>query len=260
MSDSVAIFADVHGEAKMLERLIVEIKKAAGEDVEIFSLGDLIDRGPDSKGVIDLCIEHNVKGIMGNHELWLRNLVRDRVFDSFALEPVMGGEWTFLSYGIYNHKDKNKAALDLLSVIPDSHRDFLSNLPDYRVVEVDGHKYFLVHAGISNPVARQFRPTKYEDPSGEAMMERIVATKMSDRFIMWPSPPLPSRFRPQHDMFEFEEGTQVLGHKPVNAPLVTKKFIALDTGCGTCSPHTLSAILLPSRRVIQVKTEDNWTD
>jgi hypothetical protein len=259
VSDKVAIFGDVHGQAKMLERLIEEVKKECGDDVDLYSLGDLIDRGPNSSGVLDLCIKHNIKGIMSNHDLWLRNLVRDRVFDDFALAPIMGGEWTFLSYNIYDFSNKNKAALDLLQVIPKEHRDFLIDLPDYRMIEVDGHKYWLIHAGLSASNAASFRPLG-QAVSDEEMMEGIVKSGKPENFIMWPSPPLPNKMRPQHRMFRFDEGTQVLGHKPLKEPMVTKDFIALDTGCGTCDPFTLSAILLPSRKVIQVAEEGSWTD
>lgn len=259
MSDSVAIFGDVHGQADMLELLIKEIKKEAGDDVDIYSLGDLIDRGPDSAGVIDLCIKNDIKGIMGNHELWLRNLVRDRVFDSFALEKIMGGYWTFLSYNVYRLEKPNQAALELLKNIPDSHRDYLIGLPDYRMIEVDGHKYWLIHAGLGKPSAAQFRPLGKEVTDQE-MMDSIVACGKPENFIMWPSPNLGTKMRPQHNMFSFEGGTQVLGHKPLYQPKVTKDFIAIDTGCGTCNPFTLSAILLPSKKVIQVKAKDEWAN
>src|SRR6266516_4474050 len=42
--DNCFIFADVHGEAKKLEKLIKFAKEQFGEDVELYSLGDLIDR------------------------------------------------------------------------------------------------------------------------------------------------------------------------------------------------------------------------
>ena len=42
--DNYFIFADVHGEAKKLEKLIKFAKEQFGEDVEFYSLGDLIDR------------------------------------------------------------------------------------------------------------------------------------------------------------------------------------------------------------------------
>lgn len=258
IKDKVAIFGDVHGQAAMLERLIEEVKRECGDDVELYSLGDLIDRGPNSSGVLDLCVKHKVKGIMGNHELWLRNLVRDRVFDDFALAPIMGGEWTFLSYNIYDFSNKNKAALDLLKEIPEEHVDFLVGLPNYRCIKVNGHKYWLIHAGLSASSAAQFRPLN-KNVSDEEMMQALNKHK-PENYIMWPSPPLPNRMRPQHRMYRFQEGTQILGHKPLQEPMITKDFIAIDTGCGTRDPFTLSAILLPSRKVIQVFDEDGWAD
>lgn len=255
MKDQVAIFGDCHGESKMLEDLLGFIKSEA-PDAEIYSCGDLIDRGPDSSGVLDLCVQFGVKGVLGNHELWLRDLVEKRVFDSFALEPIMGGEATFLSYGITNFKHPSQAALDLLAIIPQTHKDFLMSLRAYRMVEVEDHKYWIIHAGLANSAARCFSPIKGNELSNEDMMKSIAASGLAPRYIMWPSPPLGDKFRPQHDMFKFKDGTQVLGHKPLNEPRLTESFIALDTGCGTCAPNKLTAILLPSKRIIQV--ENKW--
>lgn len=109
MRDSAAIIGDIHGEAAQFENLILKIKEREPE-IELFSLGDMIDRGPDSRGVIELCIKHNIKGILGNHELYLVDLIKNRVLDSIALTPIMGGYQTFSSYGVQNFNSPFKAS------------------------------------------------------------------------------------------------------------------------------------------------------
>ena len=54
---TVAILGDVHGEARQLRALIDHVRRLHGTGVEFYSLGDLIDRGSDSKGVLDICVQ-----------------------------------------------------------------------------------------------------------------------------------------------------------------------------------------------------------
>ncbi|MCK5774959.1 MAG: serine/threonine protein phosphatase, partial [Bacteroidales bacterium] len=68
------VIPDIHGYAKTLKSLLAQIRPAK-EDHLIF-LGDYIDRGPDSKGVIDEIMRlqnegHRVTALMGNHESFL---------------------------------------------------------------------------------------------------------------------------------------------------------------------------------------------
>jgi hypothetical protein len=46
--------------------------------------------------------------------------------------------------------------------------------------------------------------------------------------------------------------TLVMGHVPVPEPLDLGHVIAIDTGCGTCAPDALTAVLLPERRFVTV--------
>ena len=253
MSDQVAIFGDCHGQSGMLEELLIKIRDEAPKS-QIYTCGDLIDRGPDSYGVIDLCIKYEVKGCYGNHEIWMKSLVEDRVFDSMALTKLMGGKETFRSYSVMDFSNETDAAIEFLDSIPQDHKDYLKSLKPYLKIEVDGWKYWLIHAGLSNKAASYIKSTN-DDISDDELMRLIVSTGSCEDFLMWPSPPLGNRFRPSHGMYVFKEGTQILGHKPLKSPIVNNDFIALDTGCGTCHPNKISAILLPSKKIIQVENE-----
>ena len=104
--NKVAIFGDVHGQSNLLKKLIEKIYAEEGQ-IDLYNLGDLIDRGPDSSGVIELCINHNIKGILGNHETYLRHLIQTGQFEVFALAPIMGGKYTLYSYNIYGYNNQN---------------------------------------------------------------------------------------------------------------------------------------------------------
>ena len=62
MSARSFVIGDIHGCAATLRRLVDEILRPAPED-RIYLLGDLIDRGPDSKGVLDFIFELRERGL-----------------------------------------------------------------------------------------------------------------------------------------------------------------------------------------------------
>ena len=83
---------DVHGQLKMLEDLINQVKPT--QDDQVVFLGDYIDRGPDSKGVIDYLIQFDQKlpqtiFLRGNHEqMFLDALVDLKVRKGERLEDI----------------------------------------------------------------------------------------------------------------------------------------------------------------------------
>jgi serine/threonine protein phosphatase 1 len=113
------VFGDVHGESAKL-RALIDTARGRWGDVKLYGVGDFIDRGPDSKGVVQICVDEGVEGILGNHELWFHQLLNKGVFDDGALHPVMGGRQTLDSYGLgIRHPEKN------LPRVPESHREFV---------------------------------------------------------------------------------------------------------------------------------------
>jgi hypothetical protein len=66
MQKRVAYFGDVHGALDQLKLLYGMLQHYSLDAIE--HCGDLIDRGPDSGGVVQFCREHNISGVLGNHE------------------------------------------------------------------------------------------------------------------------------------------------------------------------------------------------
>lgn len=131
---------DIHGCSAALERLFAALELQA-DDV-LITLGDAIDRGPDSQGVIDLLIAARSRcrlvPILGNHDQVLldlregvekrKNRLR-RSTDTFWIS--MGGLATLGSYG---------AGWGELDAIPETHYDFLrSCVPAH---ETETHLFF----------------------------------------------------------------------------------------------------------------------
>lgn len=133
MSNIYAI-GDIHGQLDML-RVLIEKINPDKEDLLIFT-GDYIDRGKDSKGVIDFLIqlskERKCIFLKGNHEEVMMSYMSGRNPVDFQLWKQIGGNKTIKSY---------KGSI---SNIPQSHRAFLQNLK----LHYETEKYFFVHAGI----------------------------------------------------------------------------------------------------------------
>lgn len=114
------VIGDIHGCSKALRTLIECIDPRP--DDEVIFLGDYVDRGPNSKGVIDQIIDLkercNVVALRGNHEIMLQSVAFGGMDEEIWMSS--GGKATVTSYG------------GSLEKIPDSHREFLhSLLPHY---------------------------------------------------------------------------------------------------------------------------------
>lgn len=140
------VIADVHGCAKSLQHLIEE-QIGLGLKDELYLLGDYIDRGPDSKGVIDYIMDLQAKSyqvfpIKGNHEdVLLRchahELTKPQPIGLYELKDgwlYFGGKATLKSFGV-------KDILD----IPPKYISFMENLPYYYELE----HFVLCHAGLN---------------------------------------------------------------------------------------------------------------
>lgn len=161
--ERVYAIGDIHGRLDLFEELVALIEEddtARGPArTTIVLLGDLVDRGPDSAGVIDAAIalaaRRNVRAIAGNHEeMLLSGFKRREVLRAFI---TYGGRETLLSYGL-DREVYNEATLDdlqamLPSLVPDHHLAFLRSMED----QVRIGDYLFVHAGIRPGVDLEFQ-------------------------------------------------------------------------------------------------------
>jgi serine/threonine protein phosphatase 1 len=211
MSEKIFAIGDIHGCRAHLERLL-DIIPIHSEDRLIF-IGDYIDRGPDSKGVITL-----VRGIrrrypqticlMGNHEQMLLDFLQGQ---DPSLYLFNGGKNTLESYGC---QDMENAS----ACIPEDHVTFYRNLP----LSYETEDYIFVHAGLRPHVA-----LSQQDPSDLLWIR--------DEFYA-------SRFRFQKKV--------IFGHTPFSEPLVQRDKIGIDTGA--VYGNTLTCLELPAMKFYQV--------
>ena len=124
----IYVIGDIHGCLEPLQRLMGEFRLSEAD--ELVFLGDYIDRGPDSKGVIDYLLTLRGRHIflMGNHERIFLDFLQGK---QRALFLYNGGTATLESYGG-------------LSRIPAAHLAFLERLR----LSYETEDYLFVHAGI----------------------------------------------------------------------------------------------------------------
>lgn len=153
---------DIHGQlGKLIEAhdRIARDRAATGDTgAPVLHLGDLVDRGPDARGVIDHLMQGQATGqpwivLKGNHDrmfgLFLDNPAAqdDGLRHELSyLHPRIGGGATLASYGVANPADRPipKVHADAISAVPAAHRAWLAALPVMHRLDAA----LFVHAGI----------------------------------------------------------------------------------------------------------------
>src|SRR3954471_21383567 len=152
---------DVHGRHDLLtamhRRIESELEyRAPSSDWRIIHLGDYVDRGPDSRSVIDFLIEprkRDPRNIMlaGNHDLGMLEFLANGEPDGLFMN--YGGIQTAQSYGVDLTRDTHwhgkaeavrRGHAALVKAVPRSHVDFLRSLP----FSATFGDFFFCHAGI----------------------------------------------------------------------------------------------------------------
>jgi serine/threonine protein phosphatase 1 len=131
------VFGDIHGNLAALEALIPAVN--VRDDDRLVLLGDYIDRGPDSKGVvsrlIDLSMRHLVLTVRGNHEVMILTARTDPL--EGRLWRTYGGDEALRSYGADCHEDWQR-------LIPAEHWSFFESTRPW--FETDTHIF--VHGSV----------------------------------------------------------------------------------------------------------------
>ena len=210
---------DIHGCRDELDVMLDAIAPMAGD--KLVFVGDYVDRGPDSRGVvarlITLAAEPGVECIFlkGNHEdMFLSYLGEEGSHGNVFLRN--GGRATLASYGLAAGDPPE----ELVGGMPAEHLDFLRSL---RLHEVDP-PFLFVHAGVS-PI----RPLDAQIPDD----------------LLW----IREEFIRNRHLLPY---TVIFGHTPTREVLWHLPFkIGLDTGC--VYGNKLSCLELRSGTLLQVR-------
>lgn len=230
---------DIHGHLDKLEAahrsIDADRARVGDETAPVVHIGDLVDRGPDSRGVIEFLIRGQAAGapwvtLKGNH---------DRMFAEFLEDPDshdpglrvslhwvsrnLGGAATLASYGIENIEERLLFDLhqEASARVPGSHAAFLRALPSYFR---HGGTVF-VHAGI--------RPG-------------VPLEQQSEDDLLW--------IRGEFLDDPRDHGALVVhGHTPVDIATHYGNRVNIDTGAGY--GRALTAVVIEQGRVWRLGPE-----
>lgn len=189
------VIGDIHGQLGMLKKLMAKIPWRPNKDALVF-LGDYVDRGPDSRGVVEYLLRlkaaySKIVCILGNHEKMLLDYLSGTHMELYIAN---GGGATLKAY------KQDPYGLNPLEreQMPDDHMAFYGSLELYLEIE----DYYLVHAGLRPGVP----------------VERQTVMDMT-----WIREPFISS---THDF-----GKKVIfSHTPFEEPFIMKNKIGIDTG------------------------------
>ncbi|MGE3247618.1 MAG: metallophosphoesterase family protein [Beijerinckiaceae bacterium] len=206
---------DIHGMAGLLERLLAEIARDAddlGAHARVIFLGDAINRGPESKKVMERLLAGPDRNgdiwlaLRGNHEQALLDALQNE--DSFERFLEKGGVQTLLSYGLARKEMTRKA---MRKALPADHLDFISSLP----LTCRTRTHVFVHAGI-----KPGKSVKHQDPTDLMTLREPFFSHAEE--LPW---------------------TVVHGHTPSSGrPVVARGRIGVDTGA--CMTGILTAAVI----------------
>ena len=249
LPEGMRIYAigDIHGcrrELKALLKLIrKDLKNKPVDHHRLIFVGDYVDRGPDSKGVIDLLIKMKKRGapvtcLMGNHEEKLIRAFTDIDRRKMSGFTKYGGLETLASYGLEaktvarilgdkpGRAEFEKFSRKVRKHLGKKHMGFLAKLKTH-TQEGD---YFFCHAGV-NP------------QRSLAEQEPVDLIWIREPFLSWEQP---------------LEKVIVHGHTPRNRPQERDHRINIDTAC--VYGETLTAVVLEGKkhRYLQVPAKKNY--
>ncbi|MEP3072472.1 metallophosphoesterase family protein [Maricaulis sp.] len=146
---------DIHGRKDLLDRLLARISAHNGDRfAELVFLGDYVDRGPDSRAVVETLVSKPERSrlrwtfLKGNHEATLMDFLKDPSAGPAWFQ--YGGGETLMSYGVRPPLLKGDdaawaaASQAFAAALPGAHTEFLSALE----LSADRGGYMFVHAGV----------------------------------------------------------------------------------------------------------------
>ena len=219
--------SDIHGCAKTFDALLDRIALTTND--QLYLLGDFIDRGPDSKGVIDQVFDLKEKGyqvecLVGNHEERVLKARTDvEILDKWT---AWGGQATLDSFGANTLED-----------IPPPYWEFMENLQIYFRQD----EYLMVHAGLN---------FKLDDPMQDKYAMVWIRDWYADVNYDWLGNQIIIHGHIQQNKDEIHTALEQLDER---------KILGIDNGCATrnvVGRGNLCAFELTNRKVFFVPNRD----
>lgn len=217
----IAVIGDIHGCYYTLLDLYNVIKKKYN-NIKIFSVGDLVDRGLYSYEVVNFIQSHHILFTPGNH---------DYMFIAYFKEPgsVFARSW------IFNGNEATLSSYEKHASHLNSHIRFLRSAPLF----YDLPDCFISHAGISNCYAK-FLPVNYKE-NIDIFEPLIYEDYQTDQGVLWTRDPLLNIGK-----------LQIVGHSKFNEVTLDEEANVLYIDTGACMGYRLSAVIIEKNKVVDV--------
>lgn len=224
------VIGDIHGCLSTLQALIAK----AGPVDQIISVGDLIDRGPDSLGVVKYCIDNNIQVCLGNHEYMALEAISKYLGPDYPYKrmDLLDSDW-FANGGSGVFDSCSKEDLQFML-------DYFKSLPIYIKTDYTHNDLPVVvsHTCLNNYAYDILNATQDD-------------LRTHAESFVW------SRTQAVNTAKFFN----IYGHTPTDyldikgaVPRISPTGINLDTGCvyqNNIDRGKLTAVLLPSMQIIQ---------
>ena len=239
----VLVIGDIHGCLDQLKQLIA----LAPKGTQVYSVGDIIDRGPNSRGVIDLVRSTGIQAVRGNHEEMATEClpsIREYILTpTTSLMYKLGGTDWFMNGG-HDVFNQYSATNDLPQLVVDM--EYLQALPLYietGVVDSDGLELLVSHTWESHKIAHASSMTFDFVWSRNQPYAKRNSTKYYNAFGHTPVDYV-------HKKLYHKSGATEVHPMPSFYPV----GVNLDTGAPytTKSRGVLSGMLFPSLDILQI--------
>jgi serine/threonine protein phosphatase 1 len=225
------VIGDLHGCTDLLDKLLAAVEFDKSKD-RLFSVGDLIDRGPDSLSCLELLLEPWFFAVMGNHELMLlecflpylecsklTSLAEIRESDHFK----SGGDWVLAHYLPEHARMTEEFNRCLHKVVA---------MPLIIVVGEGASRFNIVHAELVRPNYRMGGQAVWLDSDLDRWLEeKTIPDDTYERLLWGRLLSYSNRFaKKKFESVQTGLSTTFCGHTPLPSPCQILSHLCLDTG------------------------------
>jgi predicted phosphodiesterase len=213
------IIGDVHGCLEELEAIVSAFKPTSKD--HLIAVGDLVNGGPDSAGVLKFARAHSIYPVLGNHEMRLLDARQSkktsgiRAKDARTLSQLKNGDW-----------------------------EWMATWP--HVIRIPSINVIVVHGGF-----HPFKPWRKQKPDEITSIQVIDSKGQPTKRAEAPDG------KPWGETWKGPEHVYY-GHTPRPEVALTQYTTGLDTGC--VYGYILSAISLPEREIYQIEAQRPYID
>jgi serine/threonine protein phosphatase 1 len=221
----IAVIGDIHGCFLTLEKLVGQIKSKY-PDIDLYCVGDLVDRGNFSYEVMQFVAEHNIRFTPGNHDYMFYYHIKD------PSHPI-GKSW------IYNGYEPTLKSYQGRWEMMSEHLEMVRKAP----LLIDHPDCFISHAGISDYYHKSL---KNDRPLTFNKIEELVSNDLaSDHSIIW-----------NRDSLLDIDRLQVVGHTRMSEVKYNEYNNTLYIDTAAVAGNKLSAAIIEDHRLIEVISEE----